>query len=161
MEVVPLDIGGELPSRESRRRLLVWYRLLLSTIAAVSLLWVAVMNGERAMRPVRIGASSQISTAQSVMPQPAISPDGKWVAYAANLAVHREVPRQHARVCSTNRRHSRRSYHQRLRRRSAIAVWSPDGLRVAFKTPHTIQVAPAFGGIPDTLVADPEDGASR
>jgi DNA-binding SARP family transcriptional activator len=58
---------------DRRRRPFTW-GAFGGVITVLTLLWVAVTNGEGATRPIRTGALMQITTAQSNRGQPAISP---------------------------------------------------------------------------------------
>jgi Tol biopolymer transport system component/DNA-binding SARP family transcriptional activator len=124
-----------------------------TTLAA--LLWTAIAAGRHSDHPMRVGALAQINTEQSGRSHPAVSPDGKWIAFAAN------------RVGDPSTRLLMRVYVQQIDGTHALPitpdstanqqspVWSPDGTRLAFRTPTAIQVAPALGGTAETLVSDP------
>jgi len=134
------------------------------TTAGAVVFWSALVNGQRHTQPIRVGALGQIIVVQSGASEPAISPDGNWLAFAANKpGDHAARPRSHiyvrqiagSRVIDLTAGTSSENQHS--------PAWSPDGTRIAFKvssgmfgsaTPSAIQVVPALGGTPETLISD-------
>ncbi|MFL5496147.1 MAG: BTAD domain-containing putative transcriptional regulator [Gemmatimonadales bacterium] len=101
---------------------------------------------------LRIGRTSRITGQPGLEIHPALSPDGKLIAYAAG-------PSGQMRI-----------YVRQLAGGRTIPVaedlagdqhwprWSPDGTRLTFETGLAIYVVPALGGTPKLLVAAPEPG---
>ena len=77
---------------------------------------------------------------------PAISPDGKFIAYAAGpTSAMKLFVRQ---LEGGNTIPISRDLTGNLRR----PLWSPDGARIAFQSPRGIEIVTALGGIPKLLV---------
>jgi Tol biopolymer transport system component/DNA-binding SARP family transcriptional activator len=99
---------------------------------------------------LRMGRTSRITGQTGLEIHPALSPDGKLIAYAAG-------PSGQMRI-----------YVRQLAGGRAIPVaegvpgdqhwprWSPDGTRLTFETGPAIYVVPALGGTPKLLVSSPE-----
>ncbi|WP_412067545.1 protein kinase domain-containing protein [Rubrivirga sp. IMCC43871] len=120
---------------------------------AVSLLWVAYLAS--AERPGAAlfspGRTAQLTRGEGLELDPALSPDGKMVAYAAG---REGAMRLHVRHIAGGRpialTEGVPGDHRRPR-------WAPDGNRIAFQSQGDIYTVPTFGGVPRRLV-DATDG---
>ena len=121
-------------------------------IVAVATFAMSMRPGHRGFVPARPGTLVPLTYGQSAEVDPALSPDGKWLAYAAS-------PPGEPRV-----RWNARIYVRPMRGGSAVPItsdslgielkprWSPDGTRIAFLTATGIYIVPALGGTPRLLV---------
>ena len=117
-------------------------------VAAVALLLAGTTMLVLRPRPrdVVFGATHPVAVEGALELDPAISPDGKAVAYAADRAGQmRIVLRQLAGGPPLSISDSLPGYHRAPR-------WSPDGSRIAFQSGGTIYVVSALGGMPRPLV---------
>jgi Tol biopolymer transport system component len=130
---------------EVRYRRLVAYALATSlcVVAIAVFLW---------MRPARdtsggvIGASTQITADDGLEIQPALSPDGKSIAYAAGSS---NVMRIYVRLISGGRAIALSSDSSEV---ETQPHWSPDGNQLLFIARNSAYVSPALGGS-KTIVA--------
>ncbi len=132
------------PFPATRRRMPTW--ALVSFIAGVLVTGVAVfLIAGRRPGELELGRRNQITRDPGLELDPAISPDGKFVAYAAGANLEK-------------------IYVRPLAGGEAVAVsepgdfreprWSPDGTRIAFGAPDGIQTVAALGGSPRLIVRD-------
>ena len=118
--------------------------------------WAAFAAFLRPTRPFTIGITTQITTTKGLEVDPAISPDGKLVAYAAGpMGAMRIFVKQilGGRVIPLT---TSVGGNQRWPK------WSPDGSRIIFQATDGIYVVPSLGGDARRLVeqADMASGAS-
>lgn len=132
------------------------FRLALSgaavTVSIVAVLAMAMWPGDSGYSPARPGALVPLTHGQAVEIEADISPDGQWLAFVASP------------VGETRAEANSHIYVRRVDGGAALPItsdfqgqeveprWSPDGARIAFRTPAGIFVAPAFGGTPQLLV---------
>jgi Tol biopolymer transport system component len=111
----------------------------------------------RSPKPVdiEIGRTQQITHAPGIEIDPAISPDGKMIAYAAGPASQmRLYTRQIAGGRTIALTESFPGNHR-------WPQWSPDGTSLIFQSDWAIYSVPALGGIPKQLIESPiEEGFS-
>jgi len=104
---------------------------------------------------IKIGLTQQITHALGIEIDPAISPDGKMMAFAAGTEsqMHLYI-RQIAGGRTIALTESLPGHHR-------WPQWSPDGTRIAFQSDGSIYVVPALGGIPKQLVEPSSEGSVR
>ena len=115
----------------------------IGAIGALALAWKIFLAP---VDSVTIGRTSQLTHEPGVELDPALSPDGKMIAYAAGvLGRTRIIVRQLAggRLVELSDSVSRARWPR----------WSPDGSQIAYQTEGRIVVVPAFGG-PARVVAE-------
>jgi len=109
------------------------------------------MAGDRLLQRVRLADPEHLTDDEGLELDPAMSPDGKQVAYTAGpgSAVRIFIRRQgeHQSRMLTG---SLEGNHRRPR-------WSPDGARLLFEAEGAIWMIPASGGPPSLVVAAPAD----
>ncbi len=125
-------------------------RWVLAGFAAIVLAGGAALLRPGPPRELHAGRISRVTGQPGLELHPALSPDGKFVAYAAG-------PSGRLRI-----------YVRQVAGGRTIAVadstpgdqhwprWSPDGSRLSFEAGHAIYVVPALGGPARLLVAPPE-----
>ena len=127
------------PGRRTR------YALAASAVGVMALgaLW---MLRDRGPVPAQAGRVSTLAATQALELEPAISPDGKFVAYVAGApgSYHIRV-RQVAGERSVDVSAELGGEHRR-------PSWSPDGSQVAFLANGSAYAVPATGGAPRLLV---------
>ncbi len=135
-------------------RLAAWRRLgwMAAAVAAVALVAGGVMVFRPSPSAIRMGHISRLTAQSGLEIHPALSPDGKLVAFAAGptgrmkiyvrqLAGGRTIPVAEA---TQGDQHWPR--------------WSPDGAWLSFETRHGIYLAPALGGTAKLLVSPDQSG---
>lgn len=123
-------------------------------LCAVAAFGISMRPRDPGYVPVRPGALVPLTHGQTVETDPDISPDGKWLVFAAS-------PPGEARAGSDSR-----IYVRQVDGGSAVPItpdsmgmeveprWSPDGTRIAFRTAVGIYLVPALGGTPMLLIPD-------
>jgi Tol biopolymer transport system component/tRNA A-37 threonylcarbamoyl transferase component Bud32 len=120
----------------------------VTKLGGVSLPWrsasakEAAATTSAALPPIVVGNVHQLTPGEELEIDPAISPDGKFVAYSAGNANHMRV---YVRAIAGGRA---------LRLTDAAEAleyqprWSPDGANILYVTGQEAYIAPAFGGAP-------------
>ena len=119
--------------------------------ASAALLVMVVLLLRGPPSTVRPGAMTRLTLARQLEVDPALSPDGEFVAYAAGPVGRmqlyvRQVGGEGVVSLTT-----------RLDRDQRASGWSPDGRRIAFQSGGSIYVVDALGGRP-RIVAEPPEG---
>jgi Tol biopolymer transport system component/DNA-binding SARP family transcriptional activator len=125
-----------------------------TAVVTVALIAAAVvlLVGRRGGDTLAPGVTQRVAFDGALELDPAISPDGKVVAYASDATGEmRLYVRQGAAGRPVPITQSQPGYHRWPR-------WSPDGSRIAFNAERTIYVVPALGGTPQPLVRAPGGG---
>jgi eukaryotic-like serine/threonine-protein kinase len=126
-----------------RRGLGVWLGVAAMVIALSAV--VAFLLSRRPSE-IRLGRRVQLTLSQGLELDPALSPDGKFVAYVAGpLGQTRLYVRQvdgGTPVAITPESHGF----------ARMPRWSPDGQRLVFSSERGIELIPAFGGVARLLV---------
>ncbi len=126
------------------------WRLVVGAAIFVSLplvLWLVVLQSGRSSGnnadgapPIAIGAAAQVTSDDGLEIDPALSPDGKLLAYAAGKATGMRIyirPVAGGRTLTLSEGGAALEYRPR---------WSPDGSQILFLTPDGAFVASALGG---------------
>jgi len=122
--------------------------LIAGAVAAVVLAATAlVLALHKPPRELAFGPTHRLAFDSDLEMDPAISPDGKVVAYAADpdgrmRIFVRQVSGGGRAVPITE---ALAGYHRAPR-------WSPDGTQIAFQSGGTIYLVPALGGVPRSLI---------
>jgi Tol biopolymer transport system component len=143
--------GGTSPTAERLRS--VRRVAPLKWIGAVALLAIALIGAQwwknfTAVPPLTVGATTPIAIGPELELAPAISPDGKLVAYAARTSAGsrifvRQIDGSRANMISGE-----------LPGNHGLPKWSPDGSRVSFAFADAIYIVPATGGSPRRAIDD-------
>ena len=143
--------GGTTPAET--RPVAAFRRPAVSTGAAIVLAVVAlvgvaaaILRSNRRPGEVTLGRRTQVTLDPGLEVDPAISPDGKFISYAAGpTSLMKLYVRQ---LEGGNTVPISTGLPGNLRR----PLWSPDGSRIAFQSPRGIETVTALGGIPKLLV---------
>jgi Tol biopolymer transport system component/DNA-binding SARP family transcriptional activator len=133
-----------------------WWRRRSTWMAAAAALAVgaavSVLVVRRRGDTLVPGPTQRVAFDGSLELDPAISPDGKVVAYASDATGEmRLYVRRGAEGRPVPVTQNLSGYHRWPR-------WSPDGSRIAFNAERAIYVVPALGGSPQVLVRAPGAG---
>ncbi len=152
---------GEIPSQPpprqpaSGRSVAQRYTIAGAALAAVSALaWTAASTTAREPRTARTGALTRVTLGRTPETQPAISPDGQWVAFVATAVGDSGTAPPRMGVFVQQVAGGRAVPIASGTPTQQFPVWSPDGTRIAFQTGAGIYVVPALGGTPQQVVAD-------
>lgn len=134
------------PASSGRRWLWVG---AIAALAAVGTVYALTKGADGGAAPFVLGATVQVSAEPELELDAAISPDGRFVAYAAGvfgrLRIYVRQVEGGGRVALSDA----------LPGSHRGPAWSPDGARLAFTGPDGIYVVSALGGAIDRAVADP------
>ncbi|MES2125590.1 MAG: protein kinase [Gemmatimonadota bacterium] len=132
--------------------------LVIGGIAASILLTAAIwLAGRKTSQPlhVTLGRSEQFTAEPGLEIQPALSPDGKFVAFAqGNPSAMRIFIRPVGGGRTVPLADDSTSV-------ETHPVWSPDGSQLLFLTKYNLSIAPALGGSSRILVPAPKDLTSN
>ena len=113
---------------------------------------VLLMN--RGAEPITVGRTTQLTLEPGLELDPAISPDGRMVAYAAGGSGQMRIHlRQVAGGRSINLTEGLAGVHR-------WPQWSPDGNQILLQADGAIYIVPALGGTPRRLVSRPPENTS-
>ena len=119
--------------------------VMLGAVALVGTL-AAIVLANRRPRDMALGRRMQVTLGPALEVNPALSPDGKFIAYAAGSTWEMKLFVRQLEGGSTIPITA--DVPGDLRR----PLWSPDGTRIAFQSPRGIESVPALGGMPKLLV---------
>jgi len=126
-----------------QRRLVAWLALpVLLVLAGVLLL------GRGRSVEIRLGPRTQVTLQPGLEVDPAVSPDGRLVAYAAG-----PLPESRIYVVQVEGGGSPVAVAKDLPGWQRFPFWSPDGGRLLFLSDQGIEVVAALGGVPRLLVS--------
>ena len=111
-------------------------------------------SGNVAAMTIAIGAAAQLTADDGLEIDPAISPDGKMLAYAAGKPTRMRIfirPVTGGRTIPLSEGREAFEYQPR---------WSPDGTQILYLTPHGVLVASSLGGTSRKIVTGAVDGAA-
>lgn len=129
------------PARRRLRLLLLGGMLLLAAAAGLRALWPAAVG------PVP-GRTERVTIADALELDPAISPDGRMVAFASGPAGNTRI---HVRMLAGGQEHS---ISDAVPGPHRLPAWSPDGQTIVFQARRAIYAVPALGGAPELMVPD-------
>ncbi|HJR50123.1 MAG TPA: protein kinase [Gemmatimonadales bacterium] len=136
---------GTATSRGRQRRSLAALALGLVLLAGVAA-WLTRDSGE-----IQFGRRLQLTLDPGLEIEPAISPDGRLVAYAAGPMHALEIRVRQVDGGGAITVAGQAGRPQRL------PIWSPDGARLLFRSPRGLEIVSALGGASRVLVPVPAD----
>lgn len=131
--------------RASRRAIWIGGVVLLAVLAAASL---ALTRGGKITPSIALGRSMQFTNEGGLQIDPAISPDGKLVAFAAGNSARARI---YVRPIGGGRTFALTEDSAAL---EVEPQWSPDGSRLLFRTRSGVAVVPALGGRARAIIAN-------
>lgn len=127
--------------------------VMVLVVLALVVTTAALLLSSHRSTEVTLGRRTQVTLDPGLEVDPAISPDGKFITYAAGpTSLMKLYIRQ---LEGGNTVPISADLSGNLRR----PLWSPDGARIAFQSPRGIETVTALGGIPKLLVG--VEGANR
>ena len=129
-----------------------WVRWLGAALLAGAIIAGAVLALTRRPAEARLGRRLQLTLSPGLELDPALSPDGKLVAFVAGpLSATRLYVRQVEGGSPVAITPEHRGF-------ARMPRWSPDGGRLLFSSGRGLEVMPALGGVSRILVSAPEEG---
>jgi Tol biopolymer transport system component len=141
-------VGVAPPPARSRAR---WMPLAAAVVLGLAAVATALVlrSGRRPALPV-VGRTVQVTREPGLEVDPAISPDGQLVAYAAGPLTHMQIFVRQVAGGRTVQLTTDSGANNRWPR------WSPDGARIAYQTDDGIYTVPALGGAPRLVARTPQ-----
>ena len=121
-----------------------WPIISATVVVGAAVVVAAVLMMRRAAPPIRLGHRSAVTVDPGLDLDPALSPDGKLVAYSGPggaLTVRQVEGGTAVQVI------------RGADSRGRWPAWLPDGQRLVFVSPRGIELVTALGGVPRLLVA--------
>jgi Tol biopolymer transport system component len=147
--MTPATPATPLPARAGSRR---WWFAVGAAVAALAFVGLALRNGPGAK--YETGSTIQVTNSPGLELHPALSPDGKMVAYAAGAIGRMSIfVRQIAGGRAVSLTEGLPGDHRAPR-------WSADGSQISFFSDLGLFVVPAFGGVPRLVNANLGEGRS-
>ena len=148
---VPTPVASAAASAPS-----IWPRRAIAWGIAAALVMMAAVAAFLATGhpegPLRLGVRSPLTVDPGVEADPAVSPEGQFVAYAAGSL---NASRIYVRQIDGGRPVA---VAPELPGPERLPYWSPDGKRLAFRSARGLELVPALGGTAKVLV--PREGAT-
>jgi len=140
-----MSVLGTAPSPRSKRKTLLWPIIAITILLIVFIGYQIVQIKKRPVE-IKIGRTNQITHDPSLEIDPAISPDGKMLAYSVGDEGDMNI---YVRQLSGGRAIT---LTQDVTEDSRWPRWSPDGSQIAFHSSGTVYIVPTLGGAPRQLI---------
>ena len=156
LEVLQTPTGGTTPvaaeplARPSKLTRSTVIGLAATLVVAIGGMTV-LLTSSRGPTPITAGRTTQLTLAPELELDPAISPDGNFVAYASGQPSQMKIYVRQTGASGTVALTEGITGHHRA------PQWSPDQTEIAYHSGGAIYAVPALGGIPRLLV-DPPPG---
>lgn len=148
LEVLSTPSGGMTPqpmepARRPRSR--AWYAAAVGAVIAIAAA-LAISRRGGTQPPLMIGATTQVTNTPGLELDPAISPDGRFIAYATGVPGRMRIQVRQISGGRTVDLSGNMSGEHRW------PSWSPDGGRVMFYANGRVFIVPALGGSSQIVV---------
>jgi len=123
-------------------------RVVGGTVAAVGILLVVIIGVLLTLRGTptpQLGRRTQVTLDPGLELDPALSPDGKFIAYTTGAGLRVRQANGGAPIAVTTGV-------------ARFPFWAPDGRRILFQSARGIEIVPALGGAPRVLIPAVDGG---